>query len=119
MRQLDVVDAVAAYRLTRLVTSDVITAPPRDRFIEGVYVAAGRAEQARDEVGRVGWTEYALHDDEAPKLATLVVCRWCASVWVGFGIVAARRLVPRAWRPVATALAFSAASALLARLEDV
>ena len=72
-----VVDALAAYRLTRLVTEDRITAPLRDR------VPAGWASE-------------------------LVGCSWCVGVWAAAGVVAARRLAPRAWTPVAEVLAVAA-----------
>jgi hypothetical protein len=115
------VDALAAYRLTRLVTADTITEPARGAIIERAY----RADRVthREGVSLVAepggtWSEVALNDPEPPKLAELVTCRWCAGMWVSLGVVAARRLVPRAWRPLADTLALSAAAALLARLED-
>lgn len=109
------VDALAGYRLTKLVTSDVITADLRDRFIARAYARSGRPEPP---VEGETWTDQAMDDDVAPKPATLFTCRWCAGMWIGFGVVAARRLVPRVWDPVSEALAVSAAAALLARLED-
>jgi len=113
------IDALAAYRLTRLVTADTIAAPIRDRWVEAAYVAQGRAEQHRPHPELPNaWSEEAMADDDPPKLAELVVCRWCAGMWVSLGVVAARRLAPRAWGPLATALALSAGAALLARLED-
>ena len=42
---------------------------------------------------------------EPPKLARLITCRWCAGVWIAAGVVGARSLAPRAWTPVARALA--------------
>lgn len=112
-------DALAAYRLTRLVTADTIAAPIRDRWVEASYVAQGRAEQHRPHPEVPGaWSEEAMADEDPPKLAELVVCRWCAGMWVSLGVVAARRTLPRAWGPLATALAFSAGAALLAQLED-
>lgn len=115
-----VVDAVAVYRLTRLVTKDVITAPARDAFVEATYIVAERSEAVRDEIesAQMTWSEYAEDDKKAPKLATLVVCRWCASVWLAAGVLVLRRYAPRAWRPLSEILVFSAASALLAGLED-
>lgn len=109
------VDAVAGYRLTKLVTDDEITAPIRDRVIETAYRRAGR------EYGPVGgetWTDVTIVDPAAPKIATLITCRWCAGVWIGAGVVAARRLAPRAWQPLAEALSVAAAAALLAGLEQ-
>lgn len=109
------VDAVAAYRLTKLVTDDVITAPIRDRIVEAAYERAGvTIERTSGET----WSDVAIGDENAPKIATLVTCRWCAGVWIGAGVVAARRLAPRAWQPVAEALSLAAAAALIAGLEQ-
>lgn len=109
-----VVDAVAAYRLTKLVTDDEITEPLRDAVVEWSY---------RDDVdplpdGYASWSDLAITDPKSPKLATLVTCRWCAGVWIGAGVVAARRVAPRAWQPLAEALSFAAAAALIAGLEQ-
>lgn len=111
------VDALAAYRLTRLVTADSITQAPRDALIEATYTAAGRAEDMRSGADAQGWQGVAEADPDVPKLAELVTCRWCAGMWVSLGIVlVARRF--RWWPPIAQALAMSAAAALLAQLED-
>lgn len=80
-----VVDALAAYRLTRLVTRDKITAPLRAPLV--------------DRPGLAG---------------ELVSCEWCVGVWASFGVVALRRLVPGAWAPVADALALAAVVGLIA-----
>ena len=74
-------DAAAAYRLTRLVTTDTITEPMRDWV-------ANRAPNGR--------------------VDTLVNCPWCTGVWVGFAVQVARTVAPRAWSPVARALALAA-----------
>lgn len=76
----EIVDALACYRLTRLVTTDEITRGLRRRAIEHLPIT----------------------------------CDWCVGVWVAFGVVAVRRIVPRVWAPVATALALSAVTGLLA-----
>jgi hypothetical protein len=57
-------------------------------------------------------------EDDPPRLATLVTCRWCAGIWIAAGVGLARSVAPRAWSPVARALALSAGAVLLARLED-
>lgn len=111
------VDAVAAYRLTKLATDDVITAPIRDRLVAAAY----RREEISvppDVSVPNDWTAYAIGDPVAPKIATLLTCRWCAGMWIGAGVVAARRLAPRAWAPVAEALAVASAAALLAGFEE-
>lgn len=112
-------DALAAYRLTRLITADAILDGPRDAVVAWAY---GDRRENGDEPSMPevpgAWSGYAMDDDRAPKLATLVTCRWCSSVYIGFAVVAARRLFPRAWTPIAEALALSAGAALLAGLED-
>jgi hypothetical protein len=109
------IDAFAGYRLTKLVTSDVITSGIRDRFIAHAYARAHRSDTPAE--GET-WTDQAMEDRQAPKPATLFTCRWCAGMWIAFGVVAARRAAPKVWEPVADALAISAAAALLANLED-
>ena len=76
-----VIDAGAACRLTRLVTTDTITAPLRDRI-----------------------------GDRWPNspLDVLVNCPWCTGVWVAAGVQAAALLAPRWWRPAARGLAIAA-----------
>lgn len=109
-------DALAAYRLTRLATADVIGQRPRAWFVRSAYRRAG-VRLPRPNPGET-IVEAAVDDPCAPKLATLATCRWCAGFWVSALVVVARRLVPRAWDPLARALSLSAAAALLARLED-
>lgn len=86
-----VVDALAAARLTRLITTDSF--PPvrmaRDWFLDKVDPG-----KVRDHEGA-----------EPPALAELITCNWCTGMWVAFGVVAARRAVPGLWAPVAEALA--------------
>lgn len=116
----DVRDALAVYRLTRLATADVITQPIRDEVVCFAYVArdGDRATTERKRTDGRSWTEIAMDDPDAPKLATLVTCRWCAGVWISLAAVLARRRAPRAWAALADVSALSAAAALLAGLED-
>lgn len=114
------VDALAVYRLTKLATDDGITQPVRDRIIEAAYTGAGRAEHERTKwldgfdggMKEGDWQEVAENDPEPPKLATLVVCPWCASVWLALGLAL---LVRRArwWPAMADALAWSALAGVL------
>lgn len=78
-----VVDALATYRLTRLVVEDEIAAPLRDRV------------WARDDPGMA-------------RIGYLVTCPWCVSFWVAVAVVAARRAAPGPWGLAARVLAFSA-----------
>lgn len=113
-----VLDALASYRLTRLATADVILDVRRAQVVRWAYVGSAPFSVPAEVVNAGGWLEYAAEDREAPKLAVLVTCRWCAGMWVSLAVVIARRLFPRAWPPLAKALAFSAGAALLAGLED-
>jgi Protein of unknown function (DUF1360) len=109
-----VVDALATYRLTRLVTADVISEPFRRSIV-------GRAMGWRpDDAALLATTAQEVVDslDDPPKSARLITCRWCAGMWIAGGVVAARRLTPRGWDPVSRALALSGVAVLVSRLED-
>ncbi|HEX2575793.1 MAG TPA: DUF1360 domain-containing protein [Aquihabitans sp.] len=110
-----IVDVMATYRLTRLATADVISEPIR-RSIVG-RVLAKRPDAPSLEAPTTA-QEVVDELTDAPKVATLVTCRWCAGVWIAAGVVAARTLAPQLWDPVARGLTLSAGAVLLARLED-
>lgn len=80
-------DALATFRLTRLVVDDRISAKLRNAAVK--------------RFGQEG-------------LGYLVGCPWCSSIWIGAGVVVARRVAPKAWAPVAELLALSAVSGLVA-----
>ena len=85
------VDALACYRLTHLITDDRLPLGPlRDRV---------------------------LHTDSDSLVAEWIGCPWCAGMWVAATVVAARAWAPRAWQPAATALALSAITGLLSTWE--
>lgn len=111
----DLVDVLAAFRLTRLVTRDTITRPARTRIIRYAYESSGRALLGGDEAEI---DEYPHTDQDAPKLAAFIICPWCVSTWCSIFVVCARRRFPQVWSPIATALALSSATGLLARLDD-
>lgn len=131
-----VVDVLATYRLARLVSAD--TFPPvrhaRERIL-GRYPTSGTpidldywtptgdGEEYRAPDGRtidtrkvpaLAGTEVVAVMPEPHPLGELVTCPWCCSMWIGLGVIAARRLAPRAWDPLARALVGSAAAGLLA-----
>ncbi len=81
-------DALATYRLTRLVVDDVITAPIREQIFE----------------------KHPPHDRSWSYALT---CPWCASIWIGLGVAASRALVPKVWDPVASGLAASAVAGII------
>lgn len=111
-------DALAAYRLTRLVTADVITARPRHAVIRWAYRRRLDRELLDGDLEGMVEADMAEGPDVAPKLAVLVVCRWCTAVWVAGGVVAARCLTGQVWGTVAAVLAVAAAATLLAGLEQ-
>lgn len=110
-------DALAAYRLTRLITTDDLLHDQREAVVEAAYVAAGRAAESRAAAELTSWAETAVADEhDAPKLATLITCRWCTGMWVALFVVAVRRT--RAWRPMRDALALGSLAALIAGFEQ-
>lgn len=84
-----IIDSLATFRVARLVVEDVIFDEVRDQVVSRLKLA--------------GHT----------KIAFAVTCPWCASMYVGAGVVVARKVAPRVWGPVAAALAFSAVAGLL------
>ena len=83
-----VIDAIAVHRITRLVVEDEITSDLRGKWFE-------------------------KYDPQETKLGYLVSCPWCVSIWAGAFAVAARRVAPEAWSPLAHTLAFSAVAGAL------
>lgn len=81
-------DALAVYRLTKLVIDDKIT------------------EDVREKV----WEKYP---PESTKIGYLFSCPWCVSMWVGLGAVAVKKVAPDAWEALSTAMAASAVSGIL------
>jgi hypothetical protein len=109
-----VTDVLAVHRLTRLVTKDTLLHEPREAIIEASYTYTVRLPPNFET-----WAELAEADGpDAPKVATLITCRWCTSVWLAAGVVALRRLIPGLWGPMAQLLAASSVSTLLAGLEQ-
>lgn len=87
------VDSLAVYRLTILVTRDAITARLRGWL------------SATDATG--------IH---RPRVWDFLGCAWCTSIWIAGGVVVLTRLVPVPWSYVALVLAFSAAAGALSSL---
>jgi hypothetical protein len=80
-----IVNALAVYRLTRLVTDDELTDPLR------TWVFKHRGETAQ----------------------YFVTCPWCVSVWFAFAVVLLNIWVPLVWMPIAVALALAAMAGFL------
>jgi hypothetical protein len=87
-----VIDSLAAYRLTRLVSVD--TLPP--------------AVRARARVQR--WARRRNH----PAVIELIACPWCIGFWMAGATVVARHVIPRQWTPIARVLAISAVTGIVA-----
>lgn len=83
-------DALAVYRITRLITEDTLTEPPRLLL---------QAELKRR--GHI-------------KLAYLLGCPWCSGFWVAVAVGLVRWRAPRAWQAVRWPLAMSAAAGVIA-----
>lgn len=86
-----ITDALAVYRLTRMVTKDRIGQAFRDRVV--TYVDDGTLPDV---------AEY------------LVRCPWCVGVWVSGAVLVVRRMP--GWPTVARLLAVSAIAGLLSEL---
>lgn len=107
-------DVLAVHRLTRLITADRITRALRVDVIRLSYnddPFTGHFPESEAE-----WEQRVELDDDAPMLASLIMCRWCVSMWVGLAVVLVLRHVP-GWKPIRNALALSSAGTLLADFE--
>src|SRR3954451_17071979 len=96
------VDVLATYRLTRLVTADVISEPMRLAFLRRV---GGQPPDGAEAPTAQKIVEVIA---PPPRLATLITCRWCAGVWIAGGVTVARALAPKPWAVLARGLALSA-----------
>lgn len=115
-------DALAAFRVTRLITTDRITRAPRVKVIRHAYEAKGhRLEWINDDVPAItsrtpmsdGQVENLAHeDDDVPELAAFIVCPWCIGMWVALGVAVAGRTC--IWRGLRVPLALSSITGLLA-----
>lgn len=116
-----ILDAIAVYRLTRLITKDSLLVDWRDNTVRLAYARqdADNHDALQAQMTLPGdWSHYAGRDPSAPKLAALATCRWCSSMWVAAGVLAARSACPKTWDPIARLLVMAAAGALIAGLEQ-
>lgn len=124
------VNALVAFRLTRLVVADMLPPLPvwRDRverwaaerwqpehariFAEARLEEGPDAPPATAQEGELlaRWQLYG----GTPPLAYLVSCAWCAGFWVSLGVFLVAAALPTAvWAFLAVPLAFSAVTGLL------
>lgn len=89
---MNLTDALACFRLTRLITTDKLTDPWRQRI----------------------WDRHPVDHG----LGFALSCDWCTSIYVAVGILTARRFAPSTWKLAADGLAMSAITGLLARYVD-
>lgn len=112
------VDVLAVHRITRLVTADLVTRPWRTRLIRSAYERSDNELRGYALNANEASLDALPHDDDlAPKLATLVTCPWCVSIYAAAGVLLARRYAPGVWRIAAYGLALSTASTLIANRE--
>lgn len=97
-------DALAVFRLTRLVCADMLTEPARRWLIGSVQTSDRLLDGSKITV--------AAH----PSIADLLTCPWCVSPYVATGVVLMQSLLPTACLYVAAVLAFSAVAGLLSEL---
>lgn len=90
-----VVNALAVYRLARLITRDTIFDRQRTAML-GRWVHGRRKHM---------------------QLAELIVCPWCVSVWIAAGVLVLTRYCLGWWQWVAVGLAMSAVAGFLSSKE--
>lgn len=100
-----VVNALAAYRLTRLLLVDAL--PPLPRVRAALHERALRRWRARHHPYGVDEVRDAYGDE--PPLSTLITCPWCLGWWVSAGVALAATAAGPWWHIAAAALALSAA----------
>ena len=88
-----ITDALATYRLTKLVIDDKITEDVRERV----------------------WARFGQPDES--KVGYLLTCPWCVSIYAGTAVALLRRYRSSHWSTAASALAFSALTGILAERE--
>lgn len=82
-----VVLALAAYRITHLITTDAIA----------------------DEFRNAIWSKFPPHT----KIGYLITCNWCTGFWVSFALVAGASILPQITFVVSLIMAISAVVGLL------
>jgi uncharacterized protein DUF1360 len=104
-----IIDTLACARIGRLIAADRITRHLRTNIVRYAYGADRTRDLSDAFVDRM-----VADDHEAPMLAEFVHCQWCISWYGALFVLAARRLVPRLWDPLARALAMSQVTGMLA-----
>jgi hypothetical protein len=97
-----VIDALAVYRITRLVTRDTITEELRETIAQEIQttVQAGLITQKT-----------------ADKLTYLMECDWCMSIWVATIACFFKKYIPHVWDTIKYIMAASAVAGALSNQE--
>lgn len=97
------VDALAVYRLTRLIVLDTVTAPLRARLGAPWQIKSTEPGHVLTRPGK-GFRY---------KLWELVNCFWCVSIWIALGVMLLTRFWPDGWQYLAFLLAGSGVAGYL------
>ena len=104
-----VVLALAAFRLTRLATTDTITDPWRGWLFRWAWDAENPTDDGDGHMvptARAGWRTWAW---------TLATCQWCLGVWLALGVYAGWRWGGDVARAVVVVFAIAGAQGALAQ----
>jgi len=85
--------ALATYRITKFVIDDQLTEPLRTRIT----------------------ARFGSPDDS--YVSYLITCPWCVSIYAGTALSLARMMMPTPWKVLASALASSAVTGIMAERE--
>ncbi len=97
-----VIDALAIYRLTRLVTRDTITGELRETIENEIQTTV---------------SSKLITQKTGDKLVYLMGCDWCMSIWVATFAYTLKKHVPQVWDTLKYVLAASAVTGALASQE--
>lgn len=86
------VNALATYRVTKLVIDDEITRELREKAFQTLDAHPGKVSK---------------------KLSYLLTCPWCVGIWAGAGVAALAVVAPQTSRVLNTALASSAITGIM------
>lgn len=75
--------ALAVARVTRLINEDVLLDGPRDRLVAWAWARRYGGQLTEEVNPRPFWMLVRSNGAVEPKLAYLVTCPWCASIYVG------------------------------------
>jgi hypothetical protein len=102
-----IVDALALYRLTRLIVSDSITDPIRKRLLD-------HAKRLAFQNATANQNRPTPYDSNVyGKFWNLITCPWCLSIWFAIPVIALTKLVPGVWQYPALGLTLSAVAGLI------